>query len=196
MRDAHERTFSSGQVIMLAREPCQAVYLVAQGVLRAYQASLEGREHVLAYLGPGDLFNVVPALDGGSVPANVDALTDVTLLAIPCDRFGAIVRNHQVVAMAVLQHLAADVRRLGEMVEGLALHTVRARLARFLLSRAADRQSPDQWTQEKIATHIGTVRDVVGRTLRDLAREGLIRQERGRLVVRDRQGLEREAMNE
>ena len=190
----HERRFSSGQVIVLAREPCQVVYLIVHGVVRAYHASLEGREHVLAYLGPGDLFNLVPALDGGSIPANLDALTDVTLYTLPCDRFRMMVRNYQPVATAVLEHLVADARRLSEMVEDLALHTVRTRLARFLLSRAGDRQSPNHWTQEKIAAHIGTVRDVVGRTLRDFARDGLIRRERGRLVVRDRKGLEREAM--
>jgi DNA-binding GntR family transcriptional regulator len=59
---------------------------------------------------------------------------------------------------------------------------------------AEDRQPPRRWTQEEIATHIGTVRDVVGRVLRSFAAEGLIRRERGRLVVMDRAGLERAAM--
>ena len=45
-----------------------------------------------------------------------------------------------------------------------------------------------------ISTYIGTVRDVVGRTLRTFANDGLIRRERGRLVVVDRAGLEHEAM--
>jgi hypothetical protein len=40
------------------------------------------------------------------------------------------------------------------------------------------------------------VRDVVGRTLRGFAREGLIRRSRGRLVVADREALEREAMQD
>ena len=147
----HERKFSSGQVIVLAREPCRAVYLIVHGVVRAYHASLEGREQVLAYLGPGGLFNLVSALDGGSIPANLDALTDVTLYTLPCDRFRMMVRNYQPVATAVLEHLVADARRLSGMVEDLALHTVRTRLARFLLSRAGDRQSPNHWTQEKIS---------------------------------------------
>lgn len=189
----HERTFSPGQVVMLEGEPCQAVYFVVQGVVRIYRLSLEGREQVLAYLGPGESFNLVPVLDGRPNLATVDALTEVALYTIPCQRFHQIMRDHHEVALAVLERMAAEVRRLSDMVEGLALHTVRTRLARFLLNQAEGTQPPRRWTQEEIAARIGTVRDVVGRTLRAFADDGLIRRQRGRIVVVDQEGLEREA---
>ncbi|MGA9348660.1 MAG: Crp/Fnr family transcriptional regulator [Anaerolineae bacterium] len=190
----HERTFSPGQVIVSEGEPCQAVYFVARGVVRIRRLSLEGREHVLAYIGPGEPFNLVPVLDGGPNPATVDALTEAALYSISCKRFHQIMHDHHEVALSVLEHLASEVRRLSDMVEDLALHTVRTRLARFLLAQADDTQPPKRWTQEEIAAHIGTVRDVVGRALRTFADDGLIRRERGRLVVMNRAGLEREAM--
>jgi CRP/FNR family cyclic AMP-dependent transcriptional regulator len=189
-----ERTFSPGQVILLEGEPCQAVYFVAQGVVRTHRLSPEGREQVLAYLGPGEPFSLVPALDGRPNLASVDAVTDTTLYTIPCERFRRVMREHHEVALAVMKRLAAEVRRLSDMVEDLALHTVRTRLARFLLAQAEGAQPPKRWTQEEIATYIGTVRDVVGRTLRTFADDNLIRRERGRLVVVDRAGLEHEAM--
>ena len=189
-----ERTFSPGQVVILEGEPCQAAYFVARGVVRTHRLSPEGREHVLAYLGPGEPFSLVPALDGGPHLAAVDAVTDTTLYTIPCERFQRIMRDHPEVALAVMEHLAAEVRRLSDMVEDLALHTVRTRLARFLLSQADGTQPSIRWTQEEVAAQIGTVRDVVGRALRAFADDGLIRRERGRLVVMDRAGLEREAM--
>jgi CRP/FNR family transcriptional regulator len=189
----HERIFSPGQMVMLEGEPCQAVYFVAQGVVRTHRLSPEGREYVLAYLGPSEPFNLVPALDGGPNLATVDAVTDTTLYTISCEHFRRIMRDHPKVALAVMERLAAEVRRLSDMVEDLALHTVRTRLARFLLAQADGRQSPKRWTQEEVAAQIGTVRDVVGRALRTLAGEGLIRRERGRIVVVDREGLEREA---
>ena len=202
MPHVHERTFSPGQVVILEGEPCQAVYFVVQGVVRTYRLSPEGREQVLAYLGPGESFNLVPALDGGPYLATVDAVTDTRLYTIPCERFRRIMRNHPEVALAVMERLAAEVRHLSDTVEDLALHTVRTRLARFLLAHASAElgevvdggQLPKRWTQEEIAARIGTVRDVVGRALRTFADEGLIRRERGRLVVIDRAGLEREAM--
>ena len=191
----HQRTFSPGQMVILEGEPCQAVYFVTQGVVRVHRLSLEGREHVLAYLGPGESFNLVPALDGGPSLATVDAVTATTLYTIPCERFRHIVRKHPEAALAVMEHLAAEVRRLNDAVENLALHTVRTRLARFLLAQAQadDLQPSHHWTQEEIATHIGTVREMVGRTLRAFAAAGLIRRQRGRVVVVDRERLEREA---
>ncbi len=197
-----ERTFSPGQVIVLEGEPCQAVYFVAQGVVRTGRLSPEGREQVLAYLGSGEPFNLVPALDGGSTLATVDAVTDTTLYTISCERLREIMRDHHGVALAVMERLGAEVRRLSDMVEDLALHTVRTRLARFLLTHASAElsevaegtQPSKRWTQEEIATRIGTVRDVVGRALRTFADDGLIRRERGRLVVVDRARLERAAM--
>jgi CRP/FNR family cyclic AMP-dependent transcriptional regulator len=189
----HERTFSPGQIILMEGEPCQAVYFVAKGVVRIYRLSLEGREQVLAYLGPGQSFNLVPVLDGGLNLATAEAVTEARLYTISCQRFHQIMRDHHEVALAVLEYLAAEVRRLSDMVEGLALHTVRTRLARFLLAQAEGPQSSRHWTQEEIAANIGTVREMVGRTLRVFAIGGLIRRERGRIVVVDREGLKEEA---
>jgi CRP/FNR family cyclic AMP-dependent transcriptional regulator len=189
----HERTFSPGQMIISEGEPCQAVYFVVRGVVRVHRLSLEGREHVLAYLGPGEFFNLVPLLDGGPNPATVDALGEVTLYTISCRRFRRIVREYHEMALPILERLAARVRHLGDMVESLALHTVSTRLARFLLAQAKGLQPSHHWTQEEIATNIGTVREMVGRTLRAFTVDGLIRRERGRIVVVDREGLEREA---
>jgi hypothetical protein len=82
-----------------------------------------------------------------------------------------------------------------DRAEEVAVDTVRTHLARFLLSQATNgRRSSRHWTQAEVAAHIGTARDVVGKTLRSLAREGLIRRERGRLVVTDVERLRREAV--
>lgn len=191
----HERTFEPGQMVALAGEPCQVVCLVVRGIVRTRRLSIEGREYVLEYIRPGQAVGLVPAMDGGLNLATAEALTRTLAYLIPCELFRQIVREHPSVAVAALESLSARVRDLTDTVEDLALHTVRARLARFLLSRREDGPQPSRhWTQEEIAMHIGTVRDVVGRTLRSFARQGYIRRERGRLVVADRKSLEHEAM--
>jgi len=80
-------------------------------------------------------------------------------------------------------------------VEDLSLHTVRGRLARFLLEQAETDETTRRWTQEEIAAHLGTVRDMVGRTLRAFADAGLVRMERQRIMLLDREGLEAEAQH-
>ena len=191
----HERTFEPGEEVAPGGEPCQAVCLVVRGIVRTRRLSMEGREYVLEYIRPGQPVGLVPAVDGGLNLATAEALTRALTYLIPCELFRQIVREHPSVAAAALESLSARVRDLSDTVEDLALHTVRARLARFLLSQREDGPQPARhWTQEEIAIHIGTVRDVVGRALRSFARQGYVRRERGRLVIADRRGLEHEAM--
>jgi CRP-like cAMP-binding protein len=95
-------------------------------------------------------------------------------------------------ALALLQDFAERLDHLTNLVEDLALRTVRGRLARFLLEHAKDGVAR-HWTQDGIATHLGTVRDMVGRTLRAFADAGLVRMDRQRIVLLDREGLEAEA---
>ena len=195
--DVHRRSFREGEVIVLAGDPSRAVYLVLEGNVRVQRLSPEGREYVLHTLGPGQCFNLVSALDGGYNLATVSALTDTVTYILPCDVFHRIVRQHPEMAQALLKHLAGRVRLLSDAVEDLALHTVRTRLARRLLSDTTGDAPPAQhWTQDELAAHIGTVRDVVGRTLHTFSREGLIRRERGRVVVTDLAGLQKEALRE
>jgi CRP/FNR family transcriptional regulator len=198
-----EFTLEPEQAVVLAGGPCEGVCLVARGVMRARRLSLNGREYVLSYMGPGEFFNLVPVLDGGPSLFTVEALTYATVYLIPCAYFDQIVQDYHEVALAVLERLAGRVRYLSDTVEELALHTVRTRLARFLLSRVSDYGRDSEptnhsrhWTQQEIASHIGSVRDVVGRTLRSFSREGWVRRERGRLVITDREGLEHEAMRQ
>jgi len=203
---AHERSYRAGQMIVLAGEPSQAVYLMAQGRVRSQRSSLHGREYVLHELGPGECFNLASVLDGGHNLATVTAASDAVLYAVPAQEFRRIASEYPALSLALLTHLTRRVRHLYDAVEGLALYDVRIRLARCLLAnthRATGTHSlgssghcPLSLTQGDLAAQIGTVRDVVGRTLRSFSQEGLIRRERGRVVVTDFAGLRREALHE
>jgi CRP/FNR family transcriptional regulator len=192
----HERTFETGEMLTFEGDPCDSVYVLAQGRVCVRRFSPQGREYVFGQLGPGEFFNLVPALDGGVSLATVNTLTDTTVYVYSCDTFRQLMHRYPRIATVVMGRLATRVRWLSDTVEALALFPVRARLARFLLTNVAETDRSGQWTQERVASHIGTVRDVVGRTLRALAQDGLIRRERGRLVVTDLDGLREEAMRE
>jgi CRP-like cAMP-binding protein len=123
---------------------------------------------VLDDLGPGQFFNLASALDGRRNLATVTASTETTIYAIEREAFRQMTRDHREVAMGVLKVMAGQVRNL----------------------------SNTGWTQEEIATHIGSVREMVGRTLRAFSRRGIVRREGGRLVVTDLTALKRIAMCE
>ena len=199
---AIRRAYAPGETIIIKGDPCRAAYFIAEGQVRVYRLSPGGREQVLARLGPGQTFNTVPPFQPHGVNhATVEALTSVTLYAITCDDFRRLVGEYAELALALLQDFADRLHHLTNLVEDLSLRTVRGRLARFLLEHASTElsgtaeadETARRRTQEEIAAHLGTVRDMVGRTLRAFADAGLVRMDRQRIVLLDREGLEAEA---
>ncbi|MCS7282386.1 MAG: Crp/Fnr family transcriptional regulator [Anaerolineae bacterium] len=199
---ALRREYAPGAMVILEGEPCQYVYFVAEGEVRAIRTSPDGREQVLAQLGPGGALNVVPPFLPRKVNhATVQALTPVVLYAVPAADFLRLVEEFPELARVLLEEFARRLDRLSRLVEDLSLRTVRARLARFLLEHAEGEKGAEagattvvrRWTQEEIAAQIGTVREVVARTLRAFAEAGLLKIEGHRILLLDREGLEAEA---
>lgn len=194
-RCAHRRVYGPGQMIVVAHDPSEAVYLVVQGQVQTCRYSPAGRMYVLNDCGPGEVFNLASVFGGRSNLATVTAISETIVYAIPLDSLCEIAGQDHALREAILRHLAGQVRHLTDAVTGLAFYSVRARLARFLLQSAQRRSNQVQYrTQREIARRIGTVRAVVGRALRSFARKSLIKRKRGQLIVTDKPGLEREAM--
>jgi CRP/FNR family cyclic AMP-dependent transcriptional regulator len=188
------RTYAPGEIIIFEGDPCEAVYFVVAGQVRVYRLSAGGREQVLARLGPGQTFNTVPPFKPAGVNhATVEALAPTDVCVITCKDFRRLVGECRELAVAILEDFAGRLDHLTSLVEDLSLRTVRGRLARFLLEHAGSGGVTRRWTQEEIAAHLGTVRDMVGRTLRAFVDAGLIQMERQRIVLLDRKGLEAEA---
>jgi CRP/FNR family transcriptional regulator len=188
--------YAPGETIIFEGDPCEAAYFIAEGQVRVYRLSPNGREQDLARLGPGRAFNTVPPFQTQSLNhATVDALTQVSVYVITTDDVRSLVGQCPALALALLQDFADRLDHLTNLVEDLALRTVRQRMARFLLQHVGESGVAPRWTQDEIAAHLGTVRDVVGRTLRAFADAGLVRMDRQRIVLLDREGLETEAQH-
>lgn len=182
----------AGTTIQLEGDVAEAMYVVVAGRVKISRLSTSGREQVLNVIGPGGHFNTVAMFDGGPCPANADTLSDSTLLALPRDPLLRVVDAHPALARALLREFTGRLRHLVDLVDNLALHTVQSRLAGLLLDQAeaAARGEPVfPLTQADIAARLGTVREMVSRTLKSLETLGLIRMDRGAIIVLDRVGL-------
>ncbi len=192
---ALERRYPRGQVIFLEGDPCVGLYVVGTGQVKIYKLSSQGREHILHQLGPGGTFNDVPALDGGPNPASAAAVTDVLLWIIPRADLRRLAHAYPELAWALIESIARRTRHLVAMVEDLALRSVKARLAKLLLAKAEEVaglpeiQRDQMVSQAEMAAQLGTVREMIGRALRELSDEGLITFDRHRIVITDRDSL-------
>jgi CRP-like cAMP-binding protein len=185
-----EKKVDKGEIIILEGETAEALFVVASGAVKIFKTSADGREQILSIVRPGESFNDVPVFDNGLNPASAQAMTPVMLYGITRQELEAILRKHPAVALNIIKTLAHKVRQLVSLVEDLSFRHVRSRVAKILLEYAADRSEPrPRLTQQDIAAMAGTAREVVGRSLKSLESDGLIRLESHRVVISDKEAL-------
>lgn len=188
------KDFSASMIFQMQDEPCKYVGFVKTGSAVIFRLSPNGNEQIISVLTPGMHFNTVPALDANqNARACIKAISPLTLLLIPIEDFQNLLQTRADMAYLILTDFAKRLDHLVKLVDELSLHSVRGRLAQFLLNQAKNGQNSKPWTQDEIAAHLGTVRDVVGRTLRSFIKAGLIERKNGAIVLLDRKGLEEEA---
>jgi CRP/FNR family transcriptional regulator len=198
IRACGRRAVTGDSLLFLEGEPSAGWFGIAAGSIRIYKAAPNGREQTLHLLQEGDQFNDVAALDGGPNPVSAWVLADSVLYHLPAATLGALVEQYPPLARAVVVFLAQRARLLVTKVESHALQGVDARLAQLLLEEEARQGEGDgliprqRWlTQEAIAAHLGTAREVVGRGLRRFATDGVIAFDRRQIEFLDRTALER-----
>lgn len=182
-----QRHYRPGEYILLEGERPPGLFFVQRGRVRLSRTAPDGREQVLATIGPGENFNSVPLFDDQPNPATARAMSAVDCLLLPREELTGLLRRYPDVALAALREQAGRLRELVDLVEDLAFRSVRARLARHLIAEASSGTA--EITQLELAERAGTVREIAGRALRRMAADGLVRLERGRVIVLDRKGL-------
>jgi CRP/FNR family transcriptional regulator len=194
-QSAIRRHYGKGELVFLEGEPCAGLCILEEGRIKVYKVSLDGREQVVKLLGPGEFFNEVAVLDGGPNPASAMAALESTLSIIDRSSMLELLGKYPALAQGIIESLAAHARHLVTLVEDLSLRTVSARLAKLLLVQAVGRnEAPRRVTQQEMASQLGTVREMVGRVLNGFEKEGLIRFDRHRIIILDREELEKKAM--
>ncbi|MEN9933995.1 MAG: hypothetical protein RLZZ387_574 [Chloroflexota bacterium] len=186
----------AGTTLFLEGDPAAGLFIVVDGRVKIARTSAAGREQVLHVIGAGQHFNHVSVFDGGPCPADAVAQTDVVLALLPAAPLRELAERHSALAIAFLGELSGRLRHLVALVDDLALHSVQGRLAGLLLAQAeaAERgEPPIALSQAEMAARLGTVREMVGRSLKTFEGLGLIQINRGAIALVDREGLARQA---
>lgn len=179
--------YRPGEHIMLEGEQPPGLFFVRRGRVRLSRTAPDGREQVLAMVGAGENFDAVPLFDDHPSPTAARAMSQVDCLLLPRAALLQLIRKHPDLALAALREMSGQLRDLMVLVEDLAFRSVRERLARQLLHEA--NEGTAILTHQELAERTATVREIAGRALRQLAQEGMVRLERGRVIVLDRAGL-------
>lgn len=184
-----EQRYARGDILLLAGEEGSGLFYVAQGLVKVYKTSEEGKEQTLRLISSGHTFNDVPALDGGPNPASGMAMEPTLVYCTSGAELRRLIVERPAVAEAAVHTLAGALRGLVALVEDLSFRSVRARVAKILLEwRVSGEQPHRRLTQQEIAAMAGTAREMVGRALKELEEAGAIHNEHGQITV---QSIER-----
>ena len=178
------REYQRGDVLFWEADPCNGLHILESGSAKIYRLSPQGRQYIVRILQEGDTFAEVPAFDGGLNPVNVDALETCRVWVIDSEKLRALIATHPVFAQKVLKNFGEMLRNLIRTVSEMAFYQVTHRLARLISELPAEEPRP-HWTQEQLAAQLGTVREVVARSLKELERSGAIRIEDRRIHIAD-----------
>ena len=166
--------------------------------MRAFRASLDGREQVIHVERAGATIAELPVFDDGTYPSTAAAEEDTTVLFIDKRDVRQLCLEHPKITLAALKVVAGRLRRCAELVEALSLREVGQRLARFLLAEARSRGTRTEngisinltQTNQQIAARIGSVREVISRAFTRLQHERLIVVDGRHLIITDEAALE------
>ncbi len=184
----------AGSSIIIEGLPAEFFYFIRSGSVRVLRMNIEGRIQVLNRFGPGSPLNIISMLsDQKTNLSSIESLTPVELITFDRSCFELLIEQHPDFSKMLLGIFSERMNKMVDLASDLSLRTVRTRLARFLMELADKPPAAGGWTQDEIAAHIGTVRDVVGRLLREFEAEGLINRNRQQILLLDRSRLALEA---
>ena len=173
-------------------QPVSGAYIVLDGRLRVFTITPGGTEATIYFVNPGDtcvlalncLFNDL------LYPAWVQAEEATRIVRIPGAVYRQLHEREADIRNLTVQTLSTLVWRLMSELEQLHACTHRQRLANFILQHASS-DGELRMTQQVLARHLGTTREVVARLIQEFVGAGLLRTGRGRLYIADLFGLRR-----
>lgn len=187
-----EKKLPRGEMVFIEGNTASTLFFVAEGVIKLFKTSIDGKEQVTSLIRPGDLFNIVPICDRGPTPVNAQALGPVVLYGLTRDDLDTALQDSPKLAQNINYLLAQRIRSLISLVEDLSFRSVISRVARILLENLSDpsKLPVPRLTQRDMAAMAGTAREVVARALKDLESTELIEIRSHQVAIRNKKGLE------
>lgn len=172
------------------------IFHIKSGKIKIFRTNDEGRELIVALIGPGELFGYLALLQGRDYPESAVAMADTELSLIPSEDFYSLIYNDRDVAGHFLKLLSGDLLNTEGQLIDLAYNSVRKRVADALihLKSRYDKDENEQFTiailRDDLANMVGTAKETVIRMLSDFKEEKLIEVKGSKITILDEKALE------
>lgn len=171
---------------------CTGLYIVKRGRLRLYILSEEGREITLYRLNPGEMCMLAASCVIQSITFDVylDAELPSECYMIGASAFGEVTERNPTMKIFALEKTIERFSDVMWVMQQALFVSLDKRLAIFLLDEiTVNGNDRITMTQEQIARHLGTAREVVTRMLKHLAADSVLEISRGSITITDKNKL-------
>jgi len=184
-----ERSFMSNEFIFWDGDAPEWFYTVAEGKVKVLKHSSLGKEFIIAFFGPGEMFGEVAVFENKPYPASAQAVAETKVVGIKREDFLSFLANRPQVALRIINVLGGRLRDAQGRLRDLAGERVEQRLASLLLMLSSKLGLTLPFTRQEIADMVGTTTETAIRVMSHLKDRGIIRSVRGKVIILDEEKL-------
>ena len=197
----HPRVYPRNAFLFWEEEAATSFFVVAAGRVRLFKTSEQGREFTFFIANARHVFDLPPIFDSKPHPLSAGALSDARVYQAPRSFVQDMAQRHPILFSVLARELSRTTRNIAEIAADLAMTDVTTRLARLLIFSSQSEGLPTDegvllildLSQSEIAHLLGTAREVVSRSFRQLERDGLVERRRQGILIRNPEELSRVA---
>ncbi len=184
-----EYSFMPNEFVFWDGDAPEWFYMVAEGKVKALKHSSLGKEFIIAFFGPGEMFGEVAVFENKPYPASAQAVAETKVLGIRRKDFLSFLSSRPEVVLKIVSVLGGRLRDAQGRLRDLAGERVEQRLARILFMLSAKLGTTLPFTRQEIADMAGTTTETAIRVMSHLKDRGIIRSVRGEVVVLNEEKL-------
>jgi CRP-like cAMP-binding protein len=188
------KSYKKGQIIYNEGQKPGGVYCINEGKVKIFRLGLDGKEQIVRFAVPGDLFGLRALIGGASYSTSSTAIEDSVVCLIPKSDFFRIIVKYPEISQRIMVMLSQMVDNAESKLLSIAQKPVRERLAETLIAlhnmfNKDQLNSSINLTRTDLANIVGTANETVIRLLAEFKEENLIYVNGRKITIYDFEGL-------
>ncbi|MBN1154221.1 Crp/Fnr family transcriptional regulator [candidate division KSB1 bacterium] len=188
------KELSKGEILFSEGQEATEFYYVIAGTMKLFKLSNDGNEVILHFQKENELIAEAIIFDFDTYPAFCQAIEDSSVLQIRKRDFLNFLAGSQTVMFEVMKAYSLRLRQLLAIIEELSLHSIKMRLANYLLNNMSvvdgNLMCYLNISKKDLSSRLGTIPETLSRTLKFLKQEGIITEDSDTIIIHDKKRLE------
>ena len=187
-----EKTFEKGEMIYMAGDRGDKLYVIHSGEVKISRISDTGKEQVIRVLESGEFMGELSLFSSSSLKDNAEALSKTVMCVIHADSLKDLMSKYPGISIKIVEELSNRLENVEALIENISIHGVDRRVSDILLDLADEKGQVNlNMSRRDLASHIGMSQETLSRKLRSFEEKGWIKLIGHRkIIIAERSSLE------